>query len=130
MRRMILSGCLLSLLLCSCGSAQYQSADPTLRRKAADIDILTREQIAGRSYETLTEVRSMSCARQLGSSPSMDAAKDMLRINAAKVGGEGLVKVLCEETGISFSSNCWKAIRCAGDAIRWTSPSAGAAEVL
>jgi hypothetical protein len=50
----------------------------------------------------------------------MEAARDMLRLEAAKADADAVTGVLCEEGGTDWSNNCWKTIRCVADAIRWT----------
>lgn len=107
------------LALSACASGMNMT--PEMRRAAAAIPILTAEQVAGRPFAIVSEVVGRSCARQAGSDPSMEAAREELKIGAATRGAAAVTAVLCKEGGVSLTSNCWKSIECRGDAIRWTS---------
>jgi RcsF-like lipoprotein len=107
------------LSLSACAPTMNITAD--MRRQAAATQILTSEQVGARKYSILGEVVGRSCARQSGSDPSMDAAREELKIKAAGVSADAVANVLCKEGGIDMVHNCWKSIECRGDAIRWTS---------
>lgn len=92
---------------------------PELRRQAAAIPILTADQVGDRTYTILDEVVGRSCARQSGSDPSMEAAREELKIGAARNNADAVISVLCAEGGVSLTSNCLKSIECRGDAVRW-----------
>ena len=96
-----------------------KSVDPELRRRAANLPILAANEVGDREYEILGEVEGVSCARQAGSDPSMEGARQELRINAAQIGADAVINTFCEEGGITFSRNCWKTIQCRADAIQW-----------
>jgi hypothetical protein len=117
--RFVVAPALLASL--SCGAPQ--TVDPDVRRRAAAIEFLKQNELEGREYVVLQAVTGVSCARQLGASPSPDVARDMLRIEAAKVGADALVAVICEETGTDWGNNCWRTIRCTGDALQWRESS-------
>jgi hypothetical protein len=102
----------------SCASAPA-TQDPETRRRIAAVSIVEPGQKPDREYTILQEVVGYSCARQLGSTPTIDEAKEALRVEAGKVGADGVVNVACEPTGISMKKNCWKAIECRGDAVKW-----------
>lgn len=109
----------LSLHLTACATGMNMT--PEMRRAAAAIPILTTEQVGGRAFTVISEVSGKSCARQAGSDPSMEAAREELKVGAAQRGANAVTAVLCKEGGVSLTSNCWKSIECRGDAIRWTS---------
>jgi RcsF-like lipoprotein len=112
------------LLIPACGGGLGEIS-PELRRKAANTPILTAEQIAGRPYTVLKPVRGLSCARQMGASPSMEAASEDLRVLAAQANADAVANVLCHEPGsIDWGNNCWKTAVCEGDAIRWNAAQA------
>lgn len=117
MKKYLLFICLF-ILFNSCSSPQIK--DTQLRRKAAAIQILKVEEVKTRKYSIVKEVKGYSCGRQLGSDPSIDAARNKLRINAAKLDADAIINVICEETGVSWVYNCWKTIECRGDAIKFT----------
>lgn len=108
---------LLILLMSSC--ATVDTVDPSLRRAAANISIIKLDDIGPRKYLIITEVMGLSCARQAGSFPSIDAAREKTKIEAAKVSADALLNVICEESGTDWVHNCWKTIQCRGDAIKW-----------
>ena len=67
----------------------------------------------------MQEVVGYSCARQVGSTPTVDEAKEALRVEAGKIGADGVINVACEATGVSMKKNCWKTLECRGDAVKW-----------
>jgi RcsF-like lipoprotein len=107
------------LLLSAC--APTMNITTEMRRQAAATPILTSEQVGARKHSILGEVVGRSCARQSGSDPSMDAAREELKIKAAGLSADAVSNVLCKEGGIDMMHNCWKSIECRGDAIKWTS---------
>lgn len=99
------------------GCAMVETVDPQLRRKAASIKILS-EDPGSENREIIGEVLGVSCGRQLGSDPSVDAAREKMRIDAAKLNATSVINVMCEESGVDLMNNCWKTIQCRGDAIK------------
>jgi hypothetical protein len=99
------------LILCACAATPIT---PELRRSAAVVRLIDGAPPAG--FKLVSEVQGLSCARQLGASPDMMAAKEQLKVEAAKVQANAVASIVCAEEGASFSDNCWKAIRCKGDA--------------
>lgn len=108
---------LIILLFTACAPAA--TVNPELRRAAAKVQILKLEEIKSREYSIISEIMGLSCGRQLGSDPSVEAAREKLRIEAAKLGADAVLNVICEETGVNWAHNCWKTIQCRGDAIKW-----------
>ena len=123
MQRFLGSLALLVVALAWSGCATA-TADPVLRRAAAKVELLDKAAVAGRQFTIVREVVGDSCARQLGATPTVDEAKEQMRIEAGKVGADAVIDFICEPIGVSWSRNCWKAIECRGDAIKWkTAPS-------
>lgn len=102
------------LALCSCATTPVMS--PELRRAASTVRLIDGAPPPG--FQMVGEVQALSCARQAGSDPDMAAAKEQLKVEAARRGGTAVASIACQEEGASLSDNCWKAIRCAGDAGR------------
>ena len=102
-------------------SAATMNVTPEMRRQAASTPILTSDQVGSRKYTIVSEVVGRSCARQAGSDPSMDAAREELKIKAAELGADAVTNALCREGGINMKQNCWKSIECRADAVKWTS---------
>jgi hypothetical protein len=107
----------LSALLFLCTACATTSMTPELRRRAARVRLLEPRDAEERPYLLVGEVKGVSCGRQLGSDPSIQAAREKLKLEAAKLGAEAVVDILCEETGVDWAHNCWKAIHCSGDAV-------------
>ena len=103
----------LSLALCSCATAPMSAE---LRRAAASVRLIDGPPPPG--FQMIGEVEALSCARQAGSNPDAALAREQLKVEAAKRGGTAVASIACEEQGVSLSDNCWKSIRCAGDAGR------------
>jgi len=111
--------CVVITILPACAS---QTSNSALRRKAASISLILPESKsvdANRGHDIISEIEGISCGRQLGSDPSLDVAREMLRIEAAKVDADAVLNIACEETGVSWTHNCWKTIECRGDAVKW-----------
>jgi hypothetical protein len=113
------AGVLLFLIVAGCASTAIEK-NPELRRAAANVQILDQQQAKGALYTMLGEVEGISCARQAGSTPSPYNARENLKVNAAKMGGNAVINVACQEGGVSSSHNCWRTITCRGDAVRLT----------
>jgi hypothetical protein len=107
------------LILSGCATT---TSDPALRRQAANVKLVSAEEKAEtlqRAHTVMQEIVGASCGRQLGSDPSLDAAREMLRVEAAKIGADAVIDIACEETGVNWGRNCWKSIECRGDAVKW-----------
>jgi uncharacterized protein YbjQ (UPF0145 family) len=104
--------------------APTMNITPDMRRRAASTPILASEQVGAREYTILSEVVGRSCARQVGSDPNMEAAREELKIKAAQLNADAVINVLCKEGGIDWAHNCWKSIECRGDAVKWNDDSA------
>src|SRR4051794_21577606 len=103
----------LAVVSTACASAQVT---PELRRSAALVKLV--DGAPPPEFKPFGEVQALSCARKRGASPDTAAAKEQLKIEAARVNANAVTSILCAEEGASFSDNCWKAIRCKGDAGR------------
>jgi len=115
------AGVLLFLITAGCASTAIEN-NPELRRTAAKVRILDLEQVKGEQFTLLGEVEGLSCARQGGASPSLDNAKENLKVNAAKMGANAVINVACQEGGVSWSHNCWRTVTCRGDAVKLADP--------
>jgi uncharacterized protein YbjQ (UPF0145 family) len=105
-----------SLVCLGCATA---TADPELRRAAASVELLEKSAVGDRQYTILGEIVGDSCARQVGSTPTVDEARERMRIEAGKLKADAVINFICEPVGVSMKRNCWKAIECRGDAIQW-----------
>lgn len=101
--------------------ASTMNMPPELRRRAAATPILTSEQIGTRKFAVLAEVAGRSCARERGSDPSIEIAREELKIKAAALDADAVASTLCRAGGLDVLHNCTKSIECRGDAIKWAS---------
>jgi len=108
---------LAAILVVGCSSTA--TTDPALRRQVANVVIIQPGEKAPHEFTVIKEVLGVSCARQAGSSPSVDEAKEQMRVEAGKIGADAVVNVACEAGGVSWSKNCWKRVECRGDAAKW-----------
>jgi len=104
------------LILATCGCATTPAMSPELRRAAATVRLIDGAPPPG--FQMVGEVQGLSCARQGGTNPDMAAAREQLKVEAARRGATAVASIACQEEGASLSDNCWKSIRCAGDAGR------------
>lgn len=103
----------------ACASAL--NMPPELRRRAAATPILTPEQIGSRKFAVLAEVTGRSCARARGADPSIEIAREELKIKAAALDADAVTSSLCRTGGLDMLHNCTSSIECRGDAIKWAS---------
>jgi uncharacterized protein YbjQ (UPF0145 family) len=102
------------------GCATTAIEDPAIRRATAGVELI--ETKPTREFDILKEVTGISCARQVGSSPSIEAARQNMRVEAGKLGADAVVSIACEENNnVSWKHNCWKSTECKGDAVKWRS---------
>jgi uncharacterized protein YbjQ (UPF0145 family) len=105
------------LLISFVVSCTTPTISPEVRRIAANIKILNSNEISSNEYRIIGEAFGISCGKQLGNEPSMEMANQNMIINAAELGADAIINVMCEETGIDWKNNCWESIQCRGDAI-------------
>ena len=94
---------------------------PELRRRAAATPILTSEQIGTRRFTVLAEVAGRSCVREPGTDPSIEIAREELKINAAALDADAVANTVCRASGLDVVHSCTRSIVCRGDAIKWVS---------
>ena len=66
-------------------------------------------------YRKIREVRTVACARQLGRKPDLAAARDQLRVEAARLGGNAVGNIMCHHESARLGSPCWKIAQCTGE---------------
>ena len=108
-----------AIVIAGCASTAIE--DPAIRRATAAVELL--EGKPAREFGILKEVVGTSCARQVGSSPSLDSARQNMRVEAGKLNADAVINIACEENNnVSFRKNCWKSAECRGDAVKWRAP--------
>jgi hypothetical protein len=97
--------------------------DPTtvedLRRQ---VPVYRESDMQTREYVLLQPLSAISCKNKLWDpSPTQEDATDQLRVKAARLGGNGLLNVVCEAPGMTYViKNCWAWLTCHGAAIKVT----------
>ncbi len=66
-------------------------------------------------YRKIREIRTVACARELGRDPNVAAARDQLRVEAARLGGNAVGNIMCHSESARAGSRCWKIAQCTGE---------------
>jgi hypothetical protein len=104
-------------LLAGCGAvADGPPVSQDLRRTAARVALL--DGWPSVPYRRLRHVEAVSCAREIAADPDVEGARGQLKIEAARLGGNGVANVMCEEERAGPGIRCWKVVRCVGDVVR------------
>jgi hypothetical protein len=102
---------------------EHIQIDPTtvgdLRRQ---VPVYSENDVQSREYAMIQPLSATSCKNKLWDpSPTQEDATDQLRVKAARLGGNGLLNVVCEAPGsTSLITNCWASLTCHGAAIKVT----------
>jgi hypothetical protein len=108
-------------------AAACATSPARLRRAASAVVVIEGARPDG--FEALGAVQALACQRDVyAGGPDMQAAWEQLKIEAARLGANALAGVICRQEGTNLSGNCWRAIRCVGDAgrLRYDAPPPGA----
>jgi hypothetical protein len=116
-RRIVVVMSVLCVLFAVACMPKQVELTPEIRRAAAGVELLDTAGVQGRLYTILGQVEGLSCARQAGSDPSRDAAREELRVRAAVIGGTAVINIVCQEGQVDWKHNCWRTARYVGDAI-------------
>ena len=90
------------------------------RQRVAEMVVVRAGAIPRDSYQVLGSVEGIACKRNLyaSGSPSMDEAKQGVRIRAAQLGADAVTNMVCEDKReVDWGRNCWQTVVCVGDAI-------------
>jgi hypothetical protein len=114
-----------SCLVTSClgAFADHIPIDPTtvgdLRHQ---VPVYSESDVHMRAYVLLQSFSATSCQNKFWDpAPTQEDATDQLRAKAARLGGNGLINVGCEPSGMGMtyvSKNCWTWLTCHGTAIQ------------
>lgn len=115
------------LVVCAVTSLAGCASNPSVssltsaeRQRVAEMIVLKPGTIPRESYQILGSVEGIACKRNLyaSDSPSMDEAKQGVRIRAAQLGADAVTNVVCEDKReVDWGRNCWQTVVCVGDAI-------------
>ena len=89
------------------------AAAPPVKPAAAEIALF--DGLPLKPYRKIREVRTTSCASQLGREPNLAAARDRLRVEAVRAGGNAVGNVMCHIDPGPAHSACWKIGECTGE---------------
>jgi len=105
------------LILAACGCASAPPAiSPQIRRAASAVQLIEGGPPAG--FRLIGEIEGYSCSALRSTQPTVGIARDSLKLEAARRGATVVVSIICQPGDLPFSDNCWKSIRCVGDAGR------------
>jgi hypothetical protein len=114
-----------SFLVAGCfgPSVAYIQMDPaTVGELRGQVPLYTEHAVQGREYAIIQPLSGISCKNMVWApSPTRNDATDQLRVQAARLDGNGLLDVTCEApSGPSLLTNCWSSLTCHGAAIQVT----------
>jgi hypothetical protein len=104
-----------ALLLAGCAAASPPSS-PEVWRAAAQVRLMDGPPV--RPHFKIRSVHARVCARAITSDLDVASAREHLRFEAARVGGDVVGNVMCQEEDALASRDCWRIASCTGDAFR------------
>jgi uncharacterized protein YbjQ (UPF0145 family) len=113
---------LLSSALAGCGGApRLSDLDSDQRAHFGTMQILLAGAEVARAHVGIGYVEGLSCRRNLYDTtpPGENAAMQSLRVKAAEQRADAVINVACEYAKPDMRNNCWDAVVCGGDAVRW-----------
>jgi S1-C subfamily serine protease len=96
------------------------------RARISNIVFLESGEIPKDSYKLLGSVEGLACKRNLYASgaPSIEEARQGVKIRAAQLGANAIINLLCESNQkADWKRNCWQSVVCVGDAILINDPT-------
>lgn len=121
MRIASVSVAMVAAMICGCSSnPPVSSLSSMQRQRVAEMPIVTGSQLARGSYRVLGTVEGIACKRNAyaSGSPSLDEARQGVRIRAVQLGADAVMNVVCEDKQeVDWAHNCWQTVLCVGDAI-------------
>ena len=100
--------------------AHSHSDPPPVGDLRRQVPVYSESDVPSHPYVVLQPLSATVCKHTLGeSSPTQEEVIDQLRIQAAGLGGNGLLHVMCEApSGLNASQECWASRSCHGAAIK------------
>jgi hypothetical protein len=102
-------------LLTGCATGRSPPS-PGGGRAAAQVKLLDGPPMT--PHRKIRQVQAFACAHDFASQPDVVAAREQLRSEAARLGGDAVGNVMCHEEDARRHHGCWKVARCTGDAFR------------
>jgi S1-C subfamily serine protease len=98
---------------------RVEDLTPEQRAAVADVRFYETLNLPQNAYTKLGTVEAVSCSNSgWEPRPSNAEALNKLRFKTAQMGGDGVTQLLCSASTANFQANCWRAITCAGTAIK------------
>lgn len=122
----LLVACVVISLAGCASNPSISSLTSAERQRVAEMVVVRAGAIPRGSYQIVGTVEGIACKRNLyaSGSPSMDEAKQGVRIRAAQLGADAVTNMVCEDKReVDWGRNCWQTVVCVGDAITVTDKS-------
>ncbi|HVU49138.1 MAG TPA: hypothetical protein VHL80_00530 [Polyangia bacterium] len=97
-------------LACATGS---RSTSPSAKRAAADVALVDGPPF--RPSRRIRQVETVDCASTLGEAPEIARAREALKRQAIRYGGNVVGNIMCDVEIGPPHSDCWEIARCTGD---------------
>ncbi len=127
LKHLLMLFCLVIIPIISGGCAglgqivDLTSLDSTQIARYKNMAELDNTQIARDKYEVIGRGKGLSCKGNLYSRTPVteDEARQQLRANAVKMGGNALINIVCNyNRNVDWGNNCWESVVCVGDVIK------------
>jgi hypothetical protein len=105
--------CLGAVALFGCLGCATGPPSPAVRHAAVKVALIDGMPMP--PFRKIREVQAVSCSDQLGRSPVMADAREGLKVEAARVGGNAVGNIICD-VELAKHGACWEIARCTGDA--------------
>jgi len=118
----LVAAILLSSALAGCaGTPRVRDLDADQSSRLATMQIFPAGAEVARAHVAIGYVEGVSCRRNLADTtpPAENAAMQSLRVKAAEQRADAVINVACEYAKKDPRNDCWDAVVCGGDAIRW-----------
>jgi hypothetical protein len=110
--RQILMGVVAASLVLACATGAKRSP-PAVARVAADVTLIDGPPFP--PSRKIREVETIDCATALGQAPEIGRAREALRRQAVRYGGNLVGNIMCDVELGPPRSACWEIARCTGD---------------
>lgn len=108
----ILSGC--------ASNPRIENLNSSERAKALALQVFKAEP--NRPFDVIAPVSGLSCNRNKYQAQDISESEALqgVRINAAKLGADGVINTLCQtNSDTDWLNNCWASVKCIGDAVKF-----------
>ena len=106
--------CLGAISMFWCLGCATGPPSPAVRHAAVKVALIDGMPMP--PFRKIREVQAVSCADHFGHVPVMADARDGLRVEAARVGGNAVGNIICDIELAGAHAGCWEIARCTGDA--------------